>query len=70
MNDKMDSKGCHRHPGILINVIKEAHNVKKAGKKINEFPTPYTVTNALTKGNIITKISMLIMGLGDTVRYL
>ena len=39
--------------------------MKKAGKKINEFPTPYTVTNALTKGNIITKISMLIMGLGN-----
>lgn len=39
--------------------------MKKAGKKVNEFPTPYTVTNAVTKGNIITKISLLIMGLGN-----
>lgn len=39
--------------------------MKKAGKKVNEFPTPFTVTGALTKGNIITKISMLIMGLGN-----
>lgn len=33
-------------------------------KKPSEFATPYTVTNAVTKGNIITKLSMLIMGLG------
>lgn len=34
-------------------------------KKVKEFQTPYTVTNAVTKGNIITKISMLIMGFGN-----
>lgn len=39
--------------------------MKKAVKKKNEFSTPYTVTNALTKGNAITKLSMLILGLGN-----
>ena len=35
---------------------------KKKGK---EFATPYTVTGAVTKGNIITKLSLLIMGFGN-----
>ena len=40
--------------------------MKKAGKKkVEEFPTPYTVTNAVTKGNIVTKLSLLIMGFGN-----
>jgi len=42
--------------------------VKKAAtkkKKAKEFQTPYTVTGALVKGNAITKLSMLIMGLGN-----
>lgn len=34
-------------------------------KKVKEFPTPYTVTNAVTKGNAVTKLSLLIMGLGN-----
>lgn len=37
--------------------------VKK--KKAKEFQDPYTVTGAITKGNIITKLSLLIMGLGN-----
>ena len=42
--------------------------MKKAGMKKGknkEFSTPYTVTNAVAKGNIITKLSLLIMGLGN-----
>ncbi len=35
---------------------------KKAGK---DFQTPYTLTNAVVKGNVITKLSLLIMGLGN-----
>ena len=35
---------------------------KKSGK---EFQSPYTVTKAVTKGNVITKLSILIMGLGN-----
>lgn len=35
---------------------------KKAGK---DFQTPYTLKNAVVKGNIITKLSLLIMGLGN-----
>jgi arabinogalactan oligomer/maltooligosaccharide transport system permease protein len=35
---------------------------KKSGK---EFQSPYTLANAVTKGNIITKLSMLVMGLGN-----
>ena len=34
-------------------------------KKVKEFQDPYTVTNAVVKGNIITKLSLLIMGLGN-----
>ncbi len=34
-------------------------------KKVNEFPTPYTFGNAVKKGDIITKLSMLIMGAGN-----
>lgn len=34
-------------------------------KKVKEFQTPYTVTNAVKKGNAITRISMLIMGFGN-----
>ena len=33
-------------------------------KKASDFATPYTVSNAVSKGNPITKFSMLIMGLG------
>lgn len=41
--------------------------MKKAEKKkkYNEFPTPYTVKNAVTKGNGATKLSMLILGFGN-----
>lgn len=46
---------------------------KSSGKKIrikelDEFYTPYTVKAALTKGDVFTYITMLIMGLGNIVR--
>lgn len=44
--------------------MKKADTKKKNGK---EFQTPYTVTNALVKGNVVTKLSMLILGLGNIV---
>lgn len=31
-------------------------------KKINEFPTPYTCKNAVKKGGVETKLSMILMG--------
>lgn len=34
-------------------------------KRVNEFPTPYTVTAAVKEGGMETKLSMLIMGLGN-----
>lgn len=37
----------------------------KMKKRVNEFPTPYTVTNAVKKGGAATKLSMLIMGAGN-----
>ena len=37
----------------------------QAGKRKKEFADPYTVTGAVTKGNVITKLSLLIMGLGN-----
>ena len=42
--------------------MKKGWNEKGKNK---EFSTPYTVTNAVAKGNIITKLSLLIMGLGN-----
>ena len=40
--------------------------MKKAGKKKDkEFATPYTVCNAIAKGDIWTKLSMIVMGLGN-----
>ena len=40
--------------------------MKKTGSgSKKEFADPYTVTNAVTKGNIITKLSMLVLGLGN-----
>lgn len=49
--------------------IKEARKVKKAGKKkrVSEFATEYTLANAAKKGDIVTKLSFLIMGLGNIV---
>lgn len=44
--------------------MKKADAKKKKGK---EFQTPYTVKNALVKGNVVTKLSMLILGLGNIV---
>lgn len=37
----------------------------KAGKKQKEFADPYTVLDAVAKGNIATKISLFIMGFGN-----
>lgn len=34
-------------------------------KHVNEFPSPYTVKNAVKEGSIVTKLSMLILGLGN-----
>ena len=36
-----------------------------ANKKTSDFATPYTVSNAITKGGVPVKLSMLIMGLGN-----
>ena len=41
---------------------KTAGTKKKKGK---EFDSPYTVTGAIKEGNIMTKLSLLIMGLGN-----
>lgn len=35
--------------------------------RVNEFPTPYTVKAAVTEGAAETKLSMLVMGLGNIV---
>mgnify|MGYP000293755041 CR=1 FL=1 len=37
-----------------------------ANKKKSDFATPYTVSNALTKGGAAVKLSALIMGLGTS----
>lgn len=36
-------------------------------KRVNEFPTPYTCMNAVKKGGIETKLSMVLMGFGNIV---
>lgn len=37
-------------------------------KRVSEFATPYTATAAITKGDLMTKLSMLIMGAGNIAR--
>lgn len=37
----------------------------KKKKKYNQFPSPYTLKNAVVKGDLVTKLSMLIMGAGN-----
>lgn len=36
-------------------------------KKMNNFPTPYTVSNAVRKGGAATRLTMLVLGLGNIV---
>ena len=36
-------------------------------KKVNDFPSPYTVMAAVREGGTETKLSMLAMGLGNIV---
>ena len=37
----------------------------KLKKRVNEFPTPYTVGKAVKEGGAATKLSMLVMGAGN-----
>lgn len=39
----------------------------KRGKKVSEFATPYTCMKAIREGGIETKLSMVLMGLGNIV---
>ena len=36
-------------------------------KRVNEFPTPYTCTRAIREGGLETKLSMVLMGVGNIV---
>ena len=45
--------------GIVKNIFK---------RKPSDFPTEYTVTNAFKKGDLFTKLSFLVLGLGNVVR--
>ena len=38
---------------------------EKKPNKVSDFATPYTVTNAITKGGLFTKLTMLVLGLGN-----
>ncbi len=40
---------------------------KSRKKRVNEFPTQFTVKNAVTKGDWATKLSMIILGFGNLV---
>ena len=44
---------------------KQSENEKRKKKAGKEFQSPYTLPKAVTKGNILTKLSVLIMGLGN-----
>lgn len=41
--------------------------MQKKRKKIEDFSTPYTVKNAIKNGDLYTKLSMVVMGLGNIV---
>ena len=36
-------------------------------KRVNDFPTPYTCTREIREGELETKLSMELMGLGNIV---
>lgn len=40
----------------------------KRKKRIKDFPTPYTVTNALKKGDLYTRLGMAVLGSGNMAR--
>lgn len=42
--------------------------MSKTGKKSKDFESEYTVINSIKKGDIFTRLSMLVMGLGNLVR--
>lgn len=48
----------------MVSINKNA----KAKKSKIDFYTPYTLRNALTKGDFLTRIGMLIMGAGNIFR--
>ncbi len=37
----------------------------KRKKRVNQFPSPYTLKNAVVKGDLITKLSIIVMGAGN-----
>ena len=43
--------------------------MKQAGKKkkVKEFATEYTLANAIKKGDVFTRLSLIIMGFGNIV---
>ena len=41
--------------------------LKKKRKKVKDFETPYTVLNMLKDKGVVTKLSMLVMGLANIV---
>ena len=48
-----------RRGGIVKNIFK---------RKPSDFPTEYTVTNALKKGDVLTKLSCILLGAGNIAR--
>lgn len=40
----------------------------KRKKRVNDFPSPYTVTNALKKGDLYTRLGLIVMGSGNFAR--
>jgi arabinogalactan oligomer/maltooligosaccharide transport system permease protein len=42
---------------------------KLFSQRVNEFPTEFTVTNAWKKGDIKTKLSFIVMGLGEILNH-
>lgn len=41
---------------------------QKRKKKVSEFTTPYTLRNAITKGDIATRLSIVLMGAGNIAK--
>ena len=52
----------------MADVTVQTDAAPKKQKKRSMFYTPYTVLNAITKGDIFTKLSIVVMGLGCMVR--
>ena len=54
---------------VTIKIEREVFLCPKRKKRGKEFDNPYSVAKAVTKGNALTKLSMVVLGLGNIAHH-